>query len=314
MTVQAAGVRVYVYGIALMLGCWAGLAVLFTLSRRSLKERNAAAWAGALALPLGLLFARLAFCLLDPNFRPFLNLRNVLDLRTGGLSMYGAMAGMGLAAWLGARIGGVKPLRMLDLACAAFLAFLIPARLGEGFTSLGISRPLTTGLLDNTFLAQRDAYDAYLRTWLLEAVVALGLLLLLLASLRRNPRPGRALMLFCLLYGAAQTLMESLRFDGHMRFSFIGVQQVLSAALFLGALVVLGVRALRRGKAGPLPIAGIAAAPVIAAALVGVEFLIDRSGMGKLASYALFLAVLALPVWLGARMIRMEDRIGQVAD
>ena len=137
-------------------------------------------------------------------------------------------------------------MRMLDLLSPALAAFLVPARLGEGFTTLGISRPLTTSWLTDSFLASRDAYDSYLRTYLLEAATALILAVFLIRMLRRNVKEGLVFSSFCLLYGVTQTLMESLRYDGHLRYGFIGVQQVLSAALFGVTLIALSVRALRR--------------------------------------------------------------------
>ena len=308
------GAPVYAYGLALLLGCWAGLATLFCLGRKQEGESKAAAVAGVLALPLGLALARAAFVLLDPGFAPFLNLKNALDLTGGGFAMYGALLGIILAALASARAGKVRPARMLDLAAASAMAFLVPARLGEGFTALGISRPLTTQWLADSFLAYRDQYDAYLRTYLLEAAFALLTLVILLSYLRRAHKAGRVFTLGCLLYGVSQTLMESLRYDGHLRYSFIGVQQVLSAALFTGALAALAVSLLKTGKARALPTLSLAALPLIWAAAVGVEFLVDRSSLGKLPSYGLYLLVLAVPLALGVSMLRQEGRLAKGTD
>ncbi len=109
------------------------------------------------------------------------------------------------------------------------MAFLIPARLGEGYTMLGLSRPLTLDALANSFLARQESYGKFLRTYLLEAAVALALLVVLVRALRQKKKDGHVFLLGCLLYGITQTLMESLRLDGHLRFSFVGLQQVLSA-------------------------------------------------------------------------------------
>ncbi len=308
------GVSAHTYGLALLLGCWAGLLTLFRLSRKRESEARAAAVTGVLALPLGLVLARAVFVLLDPGFAPFLNLKNALDLTGGGFAMYGALLGAILAALLGARAGKIRLARMLDLLAPSLMAFLVPARLGEGFTALGISRPLTTQWIADSFLAYRDQYDAYLRTYLLEAAAALAVMAVLLVYLRRAHKAGRAFTLGCLLYGVSQTLMESLRYDGHLRYSFIGVQQVLSAALFTGALVALAVSLLKTRKGGALPIIALAALPVIWSAAVGVEFLVDRSSLGKLASYGLYLLVLAVPLALGVLMLRREDRLAKGTD
>lgn len=229
--------------------------------------------------------------------------------------MYGALIGAVLAALLGAKLAGVNKAEMLNHLAAAIPAFLVPARLGEGFTALGISRPLTTQWLSQSFLAMQGDYDAYLRTYLLEAAVALLLFVLLWRFAKMVQKPGLVFIKFCLLYGITQTLMESLRYDGHLRYSFVGMQQVLSAALFSLTLVILAVKLLKNKKAGKtLPVIGLIMVPVILLAIVGVEFLIDRSEMGKLFSYALYLIILAVPAALGILMLRTEVRFGQRAD
>lgn len=304
-------VRVYAYGLTVMLGYWLGLIMLYYLSRKEMQLRKAIAISGLLALPLGLILARALYCLGDPSFYPIMSLRNALDLTTGGFAMYGALAGAVIAALIGAGVSGISAARMLDLTAPALFLFLIPARLGEGFTALGISRPLTTAWLKDSFLAFQDEYDAYLRTYLLEAAIALVILLILLRALSKHHKAGRVFLSGCLYYGVTQTLMESLRYDGHLRFSFIGVQQVLSVVLFSGALIALAVQLLRRQKSARLlPLLSLILLPVILIGIIGVEFLVDRSQMGKLFSYGLYLLVLSVPLVLGTMMIKRRSSIG----
>ena len=306
------GTQVFAYGLMVMLGCWLGLWLLIAITRRQPQEYLAAAYAGVLMIPLGLILARLIYCLLDPAFAPLLNLKNILDLRAGGFAMYGALFGAATAALIGAKLAGLRANRMLDLLSPALLAFLVPARLGEGFTALGISRPLTTDWLAGSFLAMQDDYDAYLRTYLLEALIAAILLFILLRFLLRKPKEGQPFLLFCLLYGITQTLMESLRYDGHLRYSFIGVQQVFSAALFVFALTLMAVRLIKKRKSSrSLPILTLTLIPIVLGAIIGVEFLIDRSELGKLFSYGLYTLVLSIPAALGILMLKQEEHLGK---
>ena len=308
-------IRVYAYGLMVMLGVWFGMLTVFIQSRENEKQGLAAGIGGVIALPLGLVLARLLYCLGDPSFYPIMTLRNALQLTTGGYAMYGALAGAAIAALIGAKAAGTGVARMLDITAPALMAFLIPVRLGEGFTSLGISRPLTTEWLKGSFLAFRDEYDAYLRTYLLEAVIALVIFLILLRALKKGKASGTVFLSGCLYYGVSQTLMESLRYDGHLRFGFIGVQQVLSAALFSGALIALAIPLLqRKNESRLLPLLSLVLLPVILFGLIGMEFLVDRSGMGKLTIYALYLLVLAVPLTLGALMLRRRESIGQTVN
>ena len=308
------GTEVYAYGLMLMAGCWAGLAVLYTLASKHPGLKAPAAITGLLALPLGLILARLLYCFGDQAFHPLLNLQNVLDLRTGGFAMYGALTGAALSALVAARLTKTPAAPLLDRLAPALAAFLALARLGEGFTMLGLSRPLTIQALADSFLARQESYGSFLRTYLIEAVVALALLGILLRSLKKRHRAGHVFMLGCLLYGGTQTLMESLRFDGHLRFSFVGLQQVLSAVLFGLTLIVLAVRALRRRGKKPLPILTLALLPLIVGGAIAVEFMIDRSEAGKLAAYGLYILLLAIPVGLGILLLRQEDAHDQGTD
>lgn len=309
------GTEVYAYGLMLMAGFWAGLIMLLLLAVRQRPElKNPAAVTGLMALPLGLVLARLLYCLGDPVFQPLLSLRNLLDLRTGGFAMYGALAGAVLAALAACRLTKTPAAPLLDRLAPALAVFLIPARLGEGFTMLGLSRPLTLEALAGSFLARQESYGSFLRTYLIEAAAALMVLLVLLNQLRRPHRAGQVFLLGCLLYGISQTLMESLRFDGHLRYSFVGVQQVLSALLFGVTLIVLAVRSLRRGDGKPLPVLTLALLPLIIGAAVAVEFMIDRSSAGKLPAYGLYILLLAIPAGLGILLLRREANHDQRED
>jgi len=306
LTFSFLGVEIYAYGLCLMAGALLGLLVFYRLSQRR-GLLNAAALAGLLALPLGLVLSRLLYSFGDPLFQPFISLQNILNLRTGGFAMYGALIGAALGAALTARLLKVKAPGLLDLLAPALAAFLIPARLGEGFTVLGLSRPLTTPWIAGSFLALKEPYEAYLRTYLLEAFIALVLFIILLSALKRFRRPGNVFLLGCLLYGITQTLMESLRFDGHLRFSFVGLQQVLSAALFAIVLITLALRALRRPGGKALPLITLALLPLVIAGAIAVEFMIDRSPMGKLPAYGLYLLLLCIPTGLGMLLFRREE-------
>lgn len=309
------GLHLHPYGLCLLAGFLIAVLLLLSLTRGKPQQRLAAGWTALLSLPLALLFSRVFWSLLEPNFKPLLSLHNVLDLSTGGFALYGALLGACLAALLAARLAKIKPLAALDMLSVALCGFLIPARLGEGLTTLGVSRPLTTDLVINSFLAKRDEYDAYLRTYLLEAALALLLLVILYAAYHQAKKSGTVFLRGGLLFGVSQTLMESLRYDGHLRYSFIGVQQVLSAALFSAVLILLAVRQWRaRPGSRALPLITLLALPLVLGAIVGVEFLIDRSQLGKIISYGLYLLVLAIPLALGMTLIRREDRLGQATD
>ena len=303
MTFSAFGLDFYVYGLFITTACFASGILLLYLSRRSRQQQDAAALSLLLSPVLGLVFARAVYCLFDPNFRQVATLGAALDLTIGGLSMYGALLGAVLGALLCAKQAKVKADEWLDILTPALFLFVAVARLGEGYTSLGISRPLITGVLDNTFIAFRDEYDAYLRTYYLESAMGFVLCGVSLRDLLKAPGQKRDIALTGgLLFGLSQNLFESLRYDGHLRYSFVGLQQVLSVTLFTLALIIFALRLLKQNKSRSLAILSLSVLPPVLAAILGIEFMIDRSQVSKWLSYGLYVTVLCIPLILGLLM------------
>ena len=302
-TISAFGLTFYIYGLFIAAACIAAGLLLLFASRKTRALKDAAALTCLLSPLLGLVISRTVYCLFDSNFRQLASFSAALDLSIGGLSMYGALLGAVLGALLAARRTGVKAVQWLDMLTPALFLFVTIARLGEGYTSLGISRPLITGVLDNTFLAFRDEYDAYLRTYYLESSMGLLLCVLSLRELHGgSSHKGDVALTGALLFGLSQNLFESLRYDGHLRYSFVGLQQVLSVALFTLALVVFALRLLRQKKLRILSITSLCSLPLILAAILGIEFMIDRSQLSKWLSYGIYVLVLCIPMALGLLM------------
>lgn len=299
------GQEVFLYGLFVSLGALAAILLFAALCRRQKLPGGTAALFGALALPLGLICSRLLFCLLDFRFHGLFSPRAALSFWGGGFSMVGALLGAALAGALTAKKQRLSALALLDVLSPALLLFIAFARLGEPYTEvLGRSRPLVIDWVKNSFLAISDGYDAYLRTYALEALTALILCIILLIYLRRRPRRGNVLFTGMLLLGCTQVLWESLRFDAHMRQSFISMQQILFACMFAVPLIRSALRCKRKGYL----IAAIAVCALVAGGAVGIEFMIDRSGVSRLLLYAVYALLLALPAALGLYFQKRSDR------
>ena len=301
------GQTVYIYGMFLSVACLlAGSLLLLKTRKTTPRQKNAAALTCLLSPMLGLFFARLVYVAAEVNFAPFLSFHNAVNLRLGGLSMYGALIGAVLGAFISARLCGLKKAEWLDMITPSLFLFIAVARLGEQYTTLGISRPLVTGVLDHTFLAVRDEFDAYLRTYLLENAASIILFAACFVYNKKQRRAGDVFLFGALLFGASQTLFESLRFDAHIRFSFIGLHQVLSAALFSGVMISLALRLIKQKSHQRLAVLSMSLILPILGAIIGIEFMIDRSQVNKWLSYAIYVTVLIIPCYLGLTMLKRE--------
>ena len=297
------GLTGFYYGLFIMLGAAAALALFAALCRRRRMPQGTAALYGALSLPIGLVCSRILFCLLDFRFNGMITLRAIVSFWGGGYSMVGALLGAALAGLVTAHIQKVNKLSLLDALTPALLLFMVFARLGEGYTELlGRSRSLTHDFIANSFLAMNDGYDGYLKTYLLEAVTAAILCCAMLAYLKKTPREGHVLFTGMLLLGCTQVLWESLRFDSHMRYSFISMQQILFACMFAAPMILF---AARHGKKTVLAVIGVLV--LLVGAVVALEFMIDRFDVDNLIVYALYVLVLCVPAVLGIRLRKRSE-------
>ena len=171
--------------------------------------------------------------------------------------------------------------------------FIFFARLGEGSTELlGRSRSMTFDA--NNFLFFNDGYSTYLNTYILEAFCAAILFVVILFILWRERRPGDVLLTGMLLFGCTQVLWESLRFDSHMRFSFISMQMGIAALLFAVPLVIFAARCGRKAV-----IAAVIVIALVVGGVVGIELMIDRTDVSNVLLYAAYVILLSVPAALG---------------
>ena len=269
---------------------------------------------GLLALPLGLVLARMAFCLVNWEYftetisQPW----RMLAFWDGGYSMLGALAGLILAAFITSRILHVRFGGLLDVAAAPLGLLLVGFRLAESLTGqLGMGKQVEVGALAQTLPLlfvpdQMGTLTLYrLAVYRYEAVagvvlLACGLAMFLTRRPKHRARMGDVAMAVFALYGAMQVLLESLRDDGHMLWGFIRVQQLGAALIPVLALAVWGARYAHIRQARKATVAAWLLLPVMAAvALLMVQpinHVLDLTGkrplgFALLAALALYMAL-----------------------
>ncbi len=302
VTTYFLGVKVYAFGLYAALGLSLALIALRMLLRRARWPEGAGALTGALAMGCGFAISRLFFCFMDQGLGGPVPFRGVILLTGGGWSMMGALLGACMGAAAAARLLRRSPAALLDILAPALLLFIACERLGEGYIDdFGISRPLVGDLLKGSFLAIEGDYDWTLATYLIESFAALVLALVLLRDVnKKNRRAGDTFLLFLILFGAVQVILESLRFDQHMHISFVGLQQVMAMLLLAAGVTVAALRRMKDKRR--MAMTALILLPVAAAVGVGLEFAIDRTTMNRYLLYALFMLTMAVPAALGVRL------------
>ena len=287
------GAEMYAYGLFCALGALCALIALYKVA-----PRGTAPLAGLCGLVCGFVLSRLLDCLLDQSMGEMMPFRGWFMVSGGGYSMFGAILGAGAGAALAGKMMKESAGKMLDALAVSILLFVFLARIGEQFIpDFGVSRTLGGEWTESTFLVLSDGYGGVLRTYRLEAAAALILFGILLADWRAKRRPGDTALLFLLLFGAVQVLMESLRYDRHISVSFVGLQHVMAMAMLGAGVIVLAVRGMKEQK--PLAVAALISVPLAVGIGVGLEFMIDRTTVSNALIYALMILTVGTPAVLG---------------
>lgn len=251
------------YGICAAAAALAMLAGMAYISRREKLPGGTASLFCVLGILLGIAGARLIFCLVNVStfVETYENPWLMLRFFDGGLSMPGLMLGLALAAALTARIQKISFGSTLDMAAVPAGLMVALLRLGEQFTDLGVGKVVeessVTAAVPWLFLQSRFGknIEYRLNVWAYE--VAVGVLICLLTVLvwrwlkrRENARPGDTALFFCMLFGAAQVLLDSMRDDGHTLLIFLRIGQLGAAVLLLLSCGILSRRCRKQKISG----------------------------------------------------------------
>lgn len=235
------------YGVLAGLSMAALLAVAFLMLRRQGADYGAFIRFAVLCIPLAFLGSRIAFCLSNLSYylETIAMPEMMLHVTDGGASMTGALLGVMLGAVLAAKWSRLPVGVMLDAAAFGMPAALLIERLAEPLCEMGWGKYFQSNVFD--FMA--DWTQGMHPVFAYEAVIAviIGMGMFRYAQ-RHRVGQGDALGCFLLLYGGTQTVLESLRNDGHMKvIHFVRVNQVAAIALAMAVLIVWSLRCWKGG-------------------------------------------------------------------
>lgn len=320
------GLTVHAYGLCAATAALLLLVPMGLLCRRRGLPAGTTRVFGILGIILGVMGARTAYCLFNlPAFlETYENPWLMLCFFDGGMAMPGLLVGLTLAAVLTARLMKVRPGTLLDVMCVPMGLMLAALRFGERFTDLGVGKAVEEGWFTAAalWLFQQSrmgvAMEYRLNVWAYEAAAGIALFAAtLLAYLwlrgRREARPGDTALCFFSMYGASQTLLESMRDDGHMMIVFLRVGQVAAALCVLIACGIWLARYARiRGWAGGRVWLTVGGMVLYVAGVALLEFSLDGRltfGAPSLArDYGLMAALCAMAAALACSLMITINR------
>lgn len=296
-----------VYWSSMILTAAAAVAVLFFLSFYLGRGGNAvAAFAVVpISIALGLVLARFVhWYSRTDSYDGFLTA--MTDYSSGGFALLGVFAGCLLGACLTRILFLHRNLpKMLDCMSVAACAGLTLGRLAGFFGSTDrgqvVQSVKSLPWVYPVINAVSGQMEYRLATFLLQAMVALVLFVVLtILSGNRKRRDGDLTLMFLMLYGASQVVLDSTRYDSLFFRSngFVSIVQVFGAVALVVGIVLLSRSAVRKRGMRlwfvPLWI-------LIAAALGGagfMEYYVQRRGNEAVFAYSVMSACLAFAIAL----------------
>lgn len=279
--------------ILIMLGaaCAAALFLAFYLAKGG--RVSAGMVAVPMAVLLSLVFGRLIhwYCATD-SYSGFL--AAMTPGKPGDYALLGVFAGCLLSAALtwALGLGGGIP-EMLDAMSVAGCAGIAVGRLAYFYSGTDRSWiPTTLGLPMGYPIVDpvSGGEEGRMATFLLQAIVAAVLFVVLTVEFfRKDRRKGDVALLFLLVYGASQVVLDSTRYDSlYFRSNgFVSVAQIFGAlAMALPAVIysIRGVKTLRMRKSFVFLWLGLAASVGLAGYM---EYFVQRRGQQAAVGYGI---------------------------
>lgn len=254
--------EIYWYGIILAMGFFFGAIYAFTYCRKVGVDEDRLIDVILFGLLGGIVGARLYFVAFSWDLYAN-DLSKILDIRTGGIAIYGGLIGGILAGIITAKVRNVRIRPALDLAAGAFLISQSIGRWGnfvnvEAFGSntdsvLGMTGPQIVGYLQQVkqsgaqWAANIDPTMPVHPTFLYESLwCLLGFVIMVFVVMKHRHFDGEAFLFYAGWYGAGRAVIEGLRTDSLM-VGNIRVSQVF-AALCVVASISIWLYVMRRKK------------------------------------------------------------------
>lgn len=275
-----------IYGICLAVGALAGLCWL-AFRCRGMKN-DTVLYLALLAVPLSFLMARLAQCLVSQGWHLFRE-NFFFNFSRGGYMLYGALAGVVLAAWMTARFTTQSFAKLLDAISAPSMLVIAVCRFSEGLIGAGYGRSIEDWFDpwgEFTFFPLEDPEplmhfpfgipdyygDYHFSIFLLEGLAALIFMLIL--ARKKESVPGMVFLLGLILYAGAQTTLESLRADSLPKWGFVRVNQLISAVVLAGVMALCSIRLKKNSH--PVPWASWIGFFAAAGMILAMEFALEK--------------------------------------
>ena len=256
------------YGIIVALGMLAGIHISTWIAKKTKQDPDLYFYFAFVGIFFSVIGARIYYCLFRWDYYRD-NPAEILNLRGGGLAIYGGVIGGVLSCLIYSRIRKKNTLLMMDTACIGLITGQMIGRWGNffnreafgGYTDnlLAMQIPVsvlypdtvTAEMLEHQTMIDGEAFVQVHPTFLYESAWNLVLLVLLILITVKGWKRfhGQVFLLYMIGYGLGRFWVEGLRTDQLLwPKTQIAVSQVLAAAVVCVCVPVYMILYLRSKK------------------------------------------------------------------
>lgn len=309
---MASGLVITVYSLILAVGTFC--AVLWT--HGFLRKKSGSGAGAALALVSGvsaLCVSHWLFCALrwgyvinDLGETPLF----LLTFWKGGYTMYGAILGGLLGAFVFAKVRKLSVADAMDAVLPGGALLIAAGRFAEHFTAQGRGTYVVNEALSMIpFVTQNEWGEAQVPVYMYEGLVAAAALIVMLVMLHRGKAAaGRAAETGLTIISAAQVMLDSWRGDELIRFGFVRLNMICAAVMLLALMILRVMRAVKAdGKATLWTVLRVVLLFLGAGAVLVVEFGLDGK-MGIMTDNTLLYAIQAAAVTMMGAVVLIDGK------
>lgn len=231
------GIEIKFYGIIIAFGMLIGIIIAVYNTRfRSLKPDDIYTLA-LYVLPLSIVGARLYYVLFSSHQYSFLEM---LNLRDGGLAIYGGVIGGAIGVLLFCLIHKKNFFKISDVAAISLILGQVIGRWGNFFNQEAYGYEVTSPAWQwfpfAVYIEQNSAW--HMATFFYESFFNFIIFFILLFLIRKIKKDGIITSLYFILYGIVRVVVEGLRTDS-LYWGQIRVSQILSAILIVCGIITI---------------------------------------------------------------------------
>ena len=266
------GFELHWYGLLIALGVLAAVLLACGREKRFGFEADTVLNVVLIAVPAAIICARLYYVLFSWEYYAA-HPREILNIRQGGLAIYGGLIGGLLTGWIYCRVRKLSFLAAMDLVAPSLALGQAIGRWGNFFNQEAYGAAVPDPKLQFFPLAVHiEGSGWHWATFFYESLWCALIVAFILLAQKKNffRRRGDAFGAYLLLYGLERALVEGLRTDS-LYLGPIRVSQLLSLALVLFVCIVLA----RRERKGLIRLI-----PALSCILLGAALAVNAGWLG----------------------------------